>query len=105
MVVLDHGIVLSCRQRGDADDSAVVFVPGPTDAWRSYGPVLAAADTPLRLVAVSMRGHGESSKPATGYGIEDLASDVVPLLDALGIARAVLVGHSGSWARRGWCPV
>jgi pimeloyl-ACP methyl ester carboxylesterase len=50
----------------------------------------------LRVVAVSLRGHGDSSKPLIGYCIEDLASDVVPLLDGLAIDRAVLVGHSGS---------
>lgn len=43
-----------------------------------------------------LRGHGDSSKPLTGYRIEDLTSDVVPLLDALDIDRALLAGHSGS---------
>jgi pimeloyl-ACP methyl ester carboxylesterase len=45
---------------------------------------------------VSQRGHGDSDKPSTGYAVEDFAADVPPLLDALGIERAVLVGHSGS---------
>jgi pimeloyl-ACP methyl ester carboxylesterase len=45
---------------------------------------------------VSLRGHGDSSKPSSGYGIDDLASDLVPFLDALDIERATLVGHSGS---------
>jgi pimeloyl-ACP methyl ester carboxylesterase len=50
----------------------------------------------LRVVSVSLRGHGDSSKPSSGYSIEDLTSDVVPLLDALAIDRALVVGHSGS---------
>jgi pimeloyl-ACP methyl ester carboxylesterase len=45
---------------------------------------------------VSQRGHGQSNKPETGYRVEDFAADVVPLLDSLGIERAVLAGHSGS---------
>lgn len=48
------------------------------------------------MVSASLGGHGDSSKPDSGYRIEDLASDVVTLLDALEIHRAVLVGHSGS---------
>jgi pimeloyl-ACP methyl ester carboxylesterase len=47
-------------------------------------------------VAVSHRGHGDSDKPATGYRVADFAADVVSFLDALGIDRAVLAGHSGS---------
>lgn len=39
---------------------------------------------------------GDSDKPASGYRVEDFAADVVPFLDALGIDRAILVGHSGS---------
>jgi non-heme chloroperoxidase len=73
-----------------------VLLPGPTDSWRSYQPVLDQLPRDVRAIAVSQRGHGESDKPATGYAVEDFAADVVGLLDALGIERAVLTGHSGS---------
>lgn len=95
-VVLGDGVALSYAKQGPARDHAVVLLPGPTDSHRSYGPVLASLPDDLHTVAVSLRGHGDSSKPPTGYAIEDLASDVVPLFDALGIERALLVGHSGS---------
>lgn len=94
-VVIDDEVTLSFWERG-VGGSAVVLLPGPTDSWRSYQPILGLMADDLRVVAVSMRGHGDSSKPPTGYRIEDLASDVVPLLDALHIDRAVLAGHSGS---------
>jgi pimeloyl-ACP methyl ester carboxylesterase len=94
--VLVNGIGLSFTQQGDPDGPAVVFLPGPTDSWRAYEAVLAAMPLTVRSVAVSLRGHGDSSKPARGYSIVDLASDVVPFLDELGIESAVLVGHSGS---------
>ncbi len=73
-----------------------MLLPGPTDSWRSYEPVLRVIPPSIRTVAVSQRGHGDSDKPAMGYRVEDFAADVVPLLDALGIQRAVLAGHSGS---------
>jgi pimeloyl-ACP methyl ester carboxylesterase len=50
----------------------------------------------IRTIAVSQRGPGDSDKPASGYAVEDFAGDVVELLNALEIDRAVLVGHSGS---------
>lgn len=93
---LENGIALSYVERGAVDGPVVVLLPGPTDSWRSFEPVLASLPRHLRVVAVSLRGHGSSSKPASGYRVEDLADDVVPLLDTLGIERAVLVGHSGS---------
>lgn len=96
VVGLDSGVSLSYVAHGPVGASAVVLLPGPTDSWRSYEPVLAALPRHLGAVAVSLRGHAGSSKPPTGYRIEDLASDVVPLLGALGIERAVLAGHSGS---------
>jgi pimeloyl-ACP methyl ester carboxylesterase len=92
-------MTLSYAASGDPAGPALVLVPGPTDSWRSYEPVLERLPPWLRAVAVSPRGHGDSDKPPTGYRIADFAADVPPLLDALGIERAVLAGHSGS------CPV
>jgi non-heme chloroperoxidase len=96
MVTLACGLTLSYTDRGNASDRALLFLPGPTDSWRSYQLVLDLLPREIRAISVSQRGHGESDKPATGYAVEDFAADVVPLLDALGVERAILVGHSGS---------
>jgi non-heme chloroperoxidase len=93
---LASGLRLSYVERGEPTGPALVLLPGPTDSWRSYQPVLDRIPPGVRAVAVSQRGHGDSDKPGTGYRIEDFAADVIPLLDALGIGRAVLAGHSGS---------
>jgi non-heme chloroperoxidase len=95
-VTLASGLKLSYADTGEASAPAVLMLPGPTDSWRSFGPVLDHLPSRVRAVAVSQRGHGESDKPETGYAVEDFAADVVSLLDALGIERAVLAGHSGS---------
>jgi pimeloyl-ACP methyl ester carboxylesterase len=95
-VRLATGVTLSYAATGDPSGSAVVLLPGPTDSWRSYAPVLERFPSSLRAIAVSQRGHGDSDKPATGYRVEDFAADAPWLLDALELERAVLVGHSGS---------
>lgn len=95
-VTLASGLTLSCVDQGDASEPAVLMLPGPTDGWRSYQPVLDLLPDGVRAIALSQRGHGESGTPETGYRVEDFAADVVPLLGALGVDRAVLVGHSGS---------
>ena len=89
-------VSLSSAATGDPAGPALLLLPGPTDSWRSYEPVLEHLPASVRAIVVSQRGHGDSDKPPTGYRVQDFAVDVPMLLDALGIERAVLAGHSGS---------
>jgi len=95
-VTLASGLTLSYVDQGDESAPVLLLLPGPTDSWRSYQQVLDRLPRSMRAIAVSQRGHGDSDKPATGYRVEDFAADAVLLLDALGVNRAVLAGHSGS---------
>jgi epoxide hydrolase A/B len=75
---------------------AVVFCHGFPDlaySWRHQLPALAAAG--YRAIAPDQRGYGASSRPDAieAYGLTELTGDLVALLDALGIERAVFVGH------------
>jgi non-heme chloroperoxidase len=95
-VTVASGIRLSYASTGPDSGPVAVLLPGPTDSWRSYSPVLDLFASSIRAIAVSQRGHGHSDKPASGYRVEDFAADVLLLLDELGVERAVLAGHSGS---------
>jgi pimeloyl-ACP methyl ester carboxylesterase len=56
---------------------------------------LAPRFTPIfRVLALDRRGHGDSDFPDTGYDPDTLAEDLRCFLDALGIHRTHLVGHS-----------
>jgi pimeloyl-ACP methyl ester carboxylesterase len=59
-------------------------------AWRSLMPLLAGRH---RVLALDLRGFGWSEATPRGYRKEELAADVVGVLDALGIDRVNLVGH------------
>jgi len=48
----------------------------------------------FRLTTYDLRGHGHSDMPPTGYTTGDMAEDLRSIMDALGIERAHLVGHS-----------
>lgn len=48
----------------------------------------------FRVVRYDTRGHGRSPVPAGPYTIDDLADDVIALLDRLGVAKAHVVGLS-----------
>lgn len=95
-VRLASGLTLSCARQGRVGDPTVVLLPGPTDSWRSYQTVLDRLPREIYAISVSQRGHGDSDKPSSGYRVEDFAADVVSLLDAHGIERAVVAAHSGS---------
>lgn len=58
------------------------------------GTVTALLGAGLRAVAVDLRGTGRSDKPASGYGIDDLAGDVDAVLEAMDLADVRLVGYS-----------
>jgi pimeloyl-ACP methyl ester carboxylesterase len=66
---------------------------GSRDDWREMLPRLGAHG---RTLAMDLRGHGDTTNTgdATTYDFAQMARDVVGLLDALGIDRCDLLGHS-----------
>jgi non-heme chloroperoxidase len=87
-------ISLPYVEQGDASGVPVLFIHGGTDSWRSFEPVLPHLPDDIRAVAVTLRGHGDAPKPESGYSIEDLAGDVIALMEELDLGPAVVVGHS-----------
>lgn len=71
----------------------VVLVHGITEDHTSWGPVAELFAQTNRVVAVDVRGHGESSTGST-YDIAALAGDVASVVDELGLAPVHVVGHS-----------
>ncbi|NXF92823.1 HYES hydrolase, partial [Eubucco bourcierii] len=62
-------------------------------SWRYQIPAL--ADAGFRVIAVEMKGYGESTAPPDikEYSQEQICKDLVVFLDKLGIPQTVLVGH------------
>jgi pimeloyl-ACP methyl ester carboxylesterase len=80
---------------------AVVFCHGFPDLARGWQYQLSAvANAGFHAIAPDMRGYGGSSCPEAidAYSMAELTGDLVGLLDALGIEKAVFVGHDwGGW--------
>ncbi|MFF0416078.1 alpha/beta fold hydrolase [Kitasatospora sp. NPDC004745] len=77
------------------DGAPVVLLPGMLDtraAYRHLHPLLTAAGH--RVITMDLRGFGESSIVWDDYSPAAIATDVLALLNHLGIERAVLVGNS-----------
>src|SRR5579863_7388421 len=74
---------------------SVLLLHGITSSalsWVRVGPALADR---YRVYAIDMRGHGDSIKPPAGaYSLRHSADDAASLMEALGLERPVLIGHS-----------
>ena len=93
-VTLPTGVTLEYAEQGEANGVPVVLLHGYTDSRVSWNLVLPLLPARYRVFAITQRGHGESSKPETGYQARDFAGDIAAFLDAKGIPRAIIVGHS-----------
>jgi len=91
---LSTGVELHYAELGDPEDPVVLLLHGYSDSWFSYSRILPLLPDGRRYIAPDLRGHGKSGRPEGGYGMDSLAADVLALMDALGIARATVVGHS-----------
>jgi pimeloyl-ACP methyl ester carboxylesterase len=59
--------------------------------YRGLAPKLADR---FHVVGLTRRGHGRSDRPDAGYDLDTLVEDLCHFLDALGLERCILVGHS-----------
>ncbi len=88
------GVSLFLYDAGPAEAPALVLVHGlgnEADTWRYVFPHLSER---LRVIAVDLPGFGRSDKPRRAYTVPFFCDALLELLDAMGIARAGLVGHS-----------
>jgi pimeloyl-ACP methyl ester carboxylesterase len=72
----------------------LVLLHGLTGSGACWIPLARALEAEYDVVMPDARGHGNSSTPLDGYRYEDHASDVVGLIQGLGLAAPVLLGHS-----------
>jgi pimeloyl-ACP methyl ester carboxylesterase len=72
------------------------FTSNRNENWRRLGWYGAFERCRMRMIAFDCRGHGESAKPhdPSAYGRENLAGDILALMDHLDIERAHLLGFS-----------
>jgi pimeloyl-ACP methyl ester carboxylesterase len=93
-VKIATGPTLRCAEAGSPSGVPILFLHGYSDHWRSIEPILPHLPPSFRVIAPDQRGHGRSERPRTGYDPATLAADAAALLDELGVARAIVVGHS-----------
>lgn len=90
-----NGIEMVYDEAG-AGDRAFVLVHGFTGCRDDFASQLPALSAYGRTIAPDQRGHGESTNTGDSatYHFEQLVDDLRGFVDALGIARFDLLGHS-----------
>jgi pimeloyl-ACP methyl ester carboxylesterase len=88
-----RGVRFSVTEAGPADGRPVLALHGwPQHHW-AFRDLLADPPPGLRIIAPDLPGYGWSGPAPHKWAKEDVASDVLALLDALGLDRVLLVAH------------
>jgi pimeloyl-ACP methyl ester carboxylesterase len=109
--VVDHqtigtnGVLLHVAVAGDSAAPPVILLHGFPEfwyGWRYQIPALASAG--FRVLAPDQRGYNLSDKPdgLDAYQLDELAADVLGLIDSTGRDRVILVGHDWGAAVAWW---
>ena len=88
-----NGINLHYLDWGGSGD-ALLFLAGMGCNAHIFDHLAPRFTDKFHVIALTRRGHGESDHPETGYDIDILTEDIRQFMDALGIEKVILAGHS-----------
>ena len=71
----------------------LLLLHGWPEFWLTWEPVMTRLADRFRLIAPDLRGFGDSGKPSGAFGPQDHASDLLALINQLGIEKIGVVGH------------
>ncbi|UED73357.1 alpha/beta fold hydrolase [Brevibacillus sp. DP1.3A] len=91
-VQLSNGIKIAYVEEGTGESLVLIHgFCGSSSYWHKLVPLLSKTN---RVIAIDLRGHGNSSAPDESYSMERFADDLALFVDELGLAKIHLFGHS-----------
>ena len=103
--ILVNGINLHVITAGPKDGPMVILLHGFPEFWRGWRhQIPALAEAGFRVVVPDQRGYNLSDKPKgiAAYNLDELAADVIGLMDHVGKEKVFLVGHDWGGAVAWW---
>jgi pimeloyl-ACP methyl ester carboxylesterase len=88
-----NGIELQIREY-EQDGDAIIFLHFGGANLRMWQRIIPYFQDHYRLILVDLRGHGKSDRPETGYHMDEMARDVIGMMQQLKLERAHIVGSS-----------
>lgn len=80
--------------RSGGNKPPLILLHGATDSGRCWMPIAKAFVGDFDVVLPDARGHGQSDAPPAGYTSTERAADVAGLIQALGLGKVAVGGHS-----------
>jgi len=88
------GLRIHYTEWGAAAAPPVVLLHGLNVQCHTWDPIARVLAEDYHVIAMDMRGHGDSDWSRAGYRVRSMARDVHGLIAALGLGPVHLVGHS-----------
>lgn len=92
-VVFANGVNLHYYRTG-GDKPALILLHGFTDSGLCWTPIAQVLEAEYDVTMIDTRGHGLSDAPTTALTTELLVSDVLAVIQILGLGQVALLGHS-----------
>ena len=91
-ITTTDGARLSYTETGTGE--TLLLIPGWSQTAEQFKYQIEGLSKKYHVIALDMRGHGESEDVAYGYRISRLSKDVHEVITQLGLEDVVLLGHS-----------
>lgn len=89
-----NGLAVRVKQDGQPEAPAVLLLHSLGTDLHVWDPVVPALAPGFRLIRPDIRGHGGTTVPRGPYSMEQLAADMLAVMDALGVRTAAVAGIS-----------
>lgn len=89
-----NGLSMHVEQAGTGDEAVLLLHGALSDALQNYRLLIPLLSERYRLVAPDLRGHGRTDNPTGEFSLDLLTTDVLGLMDALGLRRVHVLGSS-----------
>ncbi|XP_067013459.1 epoxide hydrolase 4 [Anabrus simplex] len=89
------GVKLHYVESGSRHQPLLLLLHGFPDCWLGWRHQIQAFSKHFRIVALDLKGFGDSDKPAwrTSYRTDVILSELHSFIEALGVTRCTLIGH------------
>jgi pimeloyl-ACP methyl ester carboxylesterase len=72
---------------------AIILLHGIPESWRCWQHQIPTLSKQFRVIALDMKGYGQSGKPKGSYAASDVAKETLEFLDSIDVESFHIAGH------------